>query len=322
MGEALAIAALVMFSTNIIMTKVASARLNLHFGFLISVSVNVLFGALLFGGQLLIRQDNLQWSGPGFLLFVIAGIFSTYLGRWFFFDSIVKLGPAKASVFQTSNPLFTVIIAWIFLDERLSFLDVVAIAIILFGLFLTSYVPGVFSKPAPVETGYEPFETPARTGRAGTLRAISPGIVFRSGIFLGVSGAASYAVGNVLRGAAIQSWNEPVLGGLVGATVGLVLHFFTSSTTRRFWGLLKGADRMGLLLYAVGGMLTITAQVCVIASFWYMPVSIANLITLSTPILVTPLSYFLLQNQEGITLRTIFGSALVLSGIAIILLLV
>lgn len=321
MGEVFAVAALVMFSCNIVLTKVASTRLDLHFGFLISVSMNVVFGAVLLGGQLLIRQGDLRWDHYGFFLFVLAGFFSTYLGRWFFFDSIAKLGPAKASVFQTSNPLFTVIIAWIFLGERLSPLSVAAIATILLGLFLTSYVPGTFSKPAaPVETGYEPFETPAHAGRFAALRAVRPSVAMQSGVFLAVAGAASYAVGNVLRGAAIQGWNEPILGGLIGAAAGLVLHLLTSSTTRHFWSYLKGADRVGLLMYVVSGTLTITAQVCVIASFRYMPVSIANLITLSTPVLVTPLSYFLLRNQEGINLRTIFGTVLVLSGIATILL--
>lgn len=321
MGEALAIAALVLFSCNIILTKVASSRLDLNFGFLISVSTNVLFAAILFGGQLLLRQDRLGWDGYGFFLFVLAGFFSTYLGRWFFFDSIAKLGPAKASTFQTSNPLFTVIIAWLFLDESLSLLDVGAITTILLGLFLTSYVPGVFSKTSPAETGYEPFETPSRTSRFAALRAtVSPGVALQSGIFLAVAGAAAYAVGNVLRGAAVHNWNEPILGGLIGAAAGLVLHLATSSMTRHFWSFLKGADRLGVFMYVLSGTITITAQICAIGSFHYMPVSIANLITLSTPVLVTPLSFFLLKNQEGINLRTVLGSVLVLSGITAIVL--
>lgn len=321
MGEILAIAALVIYSCNIIITKVASTRLDLNFGFLISVSMNVLFATVLFGGQFLIRRSDLHWDGYGFLFFVLAGVFSTYLGRWFFFDSIAKLGPAKASTFQTSNPLFTVIIAWLFLDESLSLLDLGAIATILFGLFLTSYVPGVFSKPIPAETGYEPFETPSRAGRFAALRAAtSPGVALQSGIFLAVAGAAAYAVGNVLRGAAVQSWNEPILGGLIGATAGLVMHLSTSSMTRRFWSMLKGADRVGVSLYVLSGTMTVTAQICAIGSFHYMPVSIANLITLSTPVLVTPLSYFLLRNQEGINVRTVLGSVLVLSGITAIIL--
>ncbi|QIN80021.1 EamA family transporter [Rubrobacter marinus] len=169
MGEVLAIAALVIYSCNIVVTKVASGRLDLNFGFLISVSMNVLFATVLFGGQLLIRQGDLHWDGYGFFLFVLAGIFSTYLGRWFFFDSIAKLGPAKASTFQTSNPLFTVIIAWLFLDESLSLLDIGAIATILFGLFLTSYVPG----PSPSRRQRRRGTSPSRprAARAGSPRS-------------------------------------------------------------------------------------------------------------------------------------------------------
>ncbi|QIN80022.1 EamA family transporter [Rubrobacter marinus] len=181
--------------------------------------------------------------------------------------------------------------------------------------------PGAFSKPSPTETGYEPFETPSRASRFAALRAAaSPGVALQSGIFLAVAGAAAYAVGNVLRGAAVQNWNEPILGGLIGATAGLIMHLSTSSMTRRFWSLLQGADRVGIFLYVLSGTMTVTAQICAIGSFHYMPVSIANLITLSTPVLVTPLSYFLLRNQEGINFLTVLGSVLVLSGITAIIL--
>lgn len=119
MGEILALAGLGMFSTCVILTKVATGRLELHVGFLIAVSVNVLFSALLLACQLLLLQDAPQWNNRGFLLFLVAGFFSTYLGRYLFYDSVAKLGPTKASAFQTSNPLFTVIIAWIFWTRTL-----------------------------------------------------------------------------------------------------------------------------------------------------------------------------------------------------------
>jgi drug/metabolite transporter (DMT)-like permease len=67
-------------------------------------------------------------------------------------------------------------------------------------------------------------------------------------------------------------------------------------------------------------MITISAQISVIASMRYMPISIANLITMSTPVIVTPISFFLFKNQEGITYRTILGIILVLGGIFFIIL--
>ncbi len=49
LGMGLAFTALLMFSSNIILTKLAMARLELNVGFLVVVFVNVLFGAIVFG---------------------------------------------------------------------------------------------------------------------------------------------------------------------------------------------------------------------------------------------------------------------------------
>lgn len=321
MGELLAIVALGMFSANILITRTAASRLNLNFGFLVAVIVNILFASLLLMIQFLFREDALQWNTPGFFLFLLAGFSSTYLGRWLFMGSIVKLGPAKASTFQVSNPLFTVIIAWIFLHENLGSAEYISIPIILTGLFLVSYKPEAFSRRSHVSNRDDkpikgaPDKDEYRALRRARLRSI-----LRSGIFLAVSGAAAYAVGNVLRGAAIQEWNEPILGGLIGAVSGAALHFVLNPTVRRFWSQLKTASNTGLLLFSCSGAFTISGQITAIASMRYIPVSIATLITLSTPVLVTPLSYFLLKNEEGIRLLTVVGIVLVLSGISMVIL--
>lgn len=320
MGELLALLALISFSGNIIITKIASGRLSINLGFLVSVSVNVIFAALLLGIQSLYRQEPIQWNNVGVLIFLLSGFFSTYLGRWFFFDSIVKLGPAKASIFQVSNPLFTIVIAWIFLSEALTLADTAAAITILSGLFLVSYVPQAFSKEEVKEDLAIDSLLESSGSKAGALKRVDLKSLVRSGIFLGLMGAVSYAVGNVLRGVAVEEWNEPIAGGLLGALVGVVLHFSTNVNTRSFLNQLIDADRKGLLLYVVSGILTIIGQISVIASMWYIPISIANLITVSTPVLVIPLSYFLLRNREGITFRTILGAALVLLGIGAILL--
>ncbi|WP_375141679.1 hypothetical protein [Bacillus sp. EB600] len=73
-------------------------------------------------------------------------------------------------------------------------------------------------------------------------------------------------------------------------------------------------------MYFSSGMITISAQISVTASMIYIPISIANLITMSTPVIVTPISYFLFKNQEGITLRTVAGIILVMAGIFCIIL--
>ncbi|WP_172620852.1 DMT family transporter [Rubrobacter xylanophilus] len=316
MGELLAILALTMFSTNIILTKVASAKVAVGLGFLVAVIVNVLFASLLMAVQVAVRQEPLQVDLSALLLFALAGFFSTYLGRWFFYDSVVRLGPSRASAFQASNPMFTVLIAWLVLGETLTRTDVAAAAAILLGLSLASYRPPERGSGSPGR----PFEK--ASGKEKTRSTLSHGVrlIVRSGVFLALFGALSYAVSNVLRGLAIRDWNEPVLGVLVGAVTGLVASLLLSSEARGFLSKLRRADHRSLHLYVISGILTVLAQGCMIAAMRYSPVSIVTLITLSTPVLVTPLGYFLLQNRERLVPRTVLGSILVLSGIAAILL--
>jgi len=320
MGELLALAGLFLYSTNIVVTKVASGRMPLQLGFTLAVAVNVVCGGLVFLLQLALRSTSLGFDARAFGFFLLGGAFSTYLGRWFFFQAVDLLGPAKTSSFQVSNPMFTVVIAWVFLGEALAPLSLLAIAIAVTGLVMVSYVPGALvgargylrqrweRRPA----GGAPPPAPLRR----IFRRVSA-----SGVAIALTSAASYSVSNVLRGAGVHRWNEPVLGATLGALVGMVLHLVTKGTLRTTWRDLRAARRDGVWLYGTIGVLTITAQTCSIGSMRYIPVSISNLITMATPVLVTPASYFLLKNQENLRPATVLGMALVLTGIGMLVIL-
>jgi drug/metabolite transporter (DMT)-like permease len=81
-------------------------------------------------------------------MFAAAGGFSTYLGRWFFYESVVRFGPAKASIFQISSPLFTAMMAWLLLGERLTLLVALGMVMTIAGLMLVSSKPDFFSGAA------------------------------------------------------------------------------------------------------------------------------------------------------------------------------
>jgi drug/metabolite transporter (DMT)-like permease len=332
MGEFIAICALIMFSANVIITKVASGRLDLNTGFLISISVNVLFSGLVLVTLLLMGGHHMEFHALGFFMFVLSGLFASYLGRYLYFDSIAKLGPAKASTFMVSNPLFTVVFSWMFLSERLHAIELAAMLLVLIGLFIVSYVPtnnrvnrlNEDSRLGAVDglgegsrvNELSKLSKTHAVSRLGKLRGLSG--LARPGVMLALMGSICYALGNITRGAAIQDWNEPVMGGFLGALTGLVLQLLLNKKTRTFLIDLRAADKRGVWLYGISGVLTISAQIGHIAAMRYIPVSIATLITNSQPLLVIPLSYFLLKNQEGINLRTIIGSLLVLAGIGTI----
>lgn len=303
----MAVAALIMFATNILVTKAASNKLDVSVGFLISVIVNCLISGLASGIQLVWQTSDFSWSLSGAISFAFAGIFSTFLGRWFFYESVVRLGSARASVFQVTSPAFAAVFAWLFLSERLSTIVVVGIALTICGLIVVA---------SPARNA-----NPKNGNHRSLLNFFSKGASWSKGshVLLGLGSSMAYAVSTVLRGNGIREWNEPIIGALLGAFAGLLVYLLTSRNTRLLCAGIQRANREGIWLYAASGMLTIVAQICAIASFRFIPVSLSNLITLCTPFIVIPCGYFLHKNSERITARTWIGAGLVFLGIALMI---
>lgn len=304
MGEAYALTSLLLFSINIIVTKVASAHMDIQLGFLVSVGVNVLVALLVLLAQVLVQGHWPAWHAYGFFAFLAAGVFTTYLGRWFFLESVVRFGPTRASLFQTAVPVCTTVIAWLFLGDRLSALALSGIALTVFGLFIVLYVPGA-RRPAPA----------AAQGGGGWL-----GWMFRSALLLGTAASLAYATGNVMRGSALRQWDEPFAGALLGAASGFALHLLFGGRARGLVGALREADPRGVQLFALTGAANICAQILMILSLRHIPVAITTLLTSCVPLLVIPMSVVFLRGTERIDGRTVLGTVLAVAGVALILL--
>jgi drug/metabolite transporter (DMT)-like permease len=304
-GYGLSGAALLSFTVAILTTKAASIRANFELGFLVTLVVNVLFAGCALIVHTAMRESSLQWDALAFLLFAASGVFTTYLGRWLFYESVVRFGPAKASIFQVSSPLFVALIAWLLLGERLAIEVACGMLMAIMGLALIAYKPGFLSiGKADAQPQY------------ANLQATILSSVFLLGLF----SSGAYAVGNLMRGAAVRTWPEPIAGALIGALTGLVLHYFLSKDKASLVSRLRSAERRGLWLYALVGAANITGQIATIASMRYIPLSIAALVSLCTPLLVFPLSVWLFKNQDRLTWPVMTGSTLTLLGMAMVVL--
>lgn len=310
-GHILAGIALCMFASNIVVTKLATARLALAVGFVITVVANVLICALALYFQLTLRSEPLKWNIHGLSIFFAAGIFSTYLGRFFFFESIHRLGPSRASVFQLSSPLFAAIIGWIVIGEELALITVAGMVVTLYGIYLVGMRTG------PRLDKLSEGVTEKEAMNESFLMLIRR--LAQSGIFLGLGGSLAYAISNIMRASAIHAWNEPIFGALLGALSGLVLHLSLSSETRSLMGAFRDADKRGIGLYLLSGVLTSAGQVFAISSMVFIPAAVSALITLCSPILVLPASYWFLKNEERLTVMSVLGTLLSLCGAVIVI---
>ena len=218
LGYLLAGGSLLSFTMAILVTKTASRSIPLNLGFLVATATNVVCAAMAYGVQWLVQPTPLTWNGSALAGFAAAGVLASYLGRWFFYESVVLLGPAKASIFQVSNPLFTALVAWLALGEHLPLSVFVAMFMAIAGLMVISLKP-LEARTPPAQTGATPQE---RSREPMRPRASLRARLRTSMLCLGLRSALADGLGNVLRGAAIRDWNEPILGGLIGAASGLL----------------------------------------------------------------------------------------------------
>jgi drug/metabolite transporter (DMT)-like permease len=292
MGVALAFGAMVCFSANMLITRVAVTRMPVEAGFFIVLATNILFPAALWPMELAARSAPFAWQWKGVLLFALGGVIGTFLGRRFLFDAVRILGPSRASVFHSTAPAFALLGAWLLADERLGGYELLLMAIVWIGLW--------FTQP-----------------RKGSPGALAPGAV-RSGLLAGLMTVAGFGLGNVLRGLAVRDWNEAVFGTVISSVAALA---FQVVATRDWQGIgrqLRAADRSAILLYIGCGVTTSVGSILVTSSMKHMEIALATLIVHTTPLVIFPVSVFILKNREDLTARTLTGALMVLAGIALL----
>ena len=294
MGVTFALVAMVCFSANILITRYAVVRLPVEAGFFIVLATNILFPAVLFPFELAARAAPWAWDWKGAGLFAIGGVIGTFLGRRFLFDAVRVLGPSRASVFHSTAPAFALLGAWLLADERLGLYEIGLMAVVWLGLW--------FTQPR------------AGSAAGGTLSPAN----LRKGMLAGLFTVAGFGIGNVLRGLAMRGWDEAVLGTVVSS----VAAFACQVVATRDWGKiaaqLRGADRTALWLYVGCGITTALGSIFVALAMKRMEIALAVLVVHTTPLVIFPVSVFILKNREELTPRTLLGAMMVLSGIALL----
>ncbi len=290
MGIAYALLAMLCFATNIVITRYAVVRLPVEAGFFVVLATNVLFPAALFGVELSVRAAPYAWQWKGAGLFAIGGVIGTFLGRRFLFDAVKLLGPSRASVFHSTAPAFALIGAWLLAGEILGAYEVGLMAVVWTGLWLTQ-------------------------PRAGSLHALAPEVV-RKGMLAGLLTVAGFGFGNVLRGLAMRDWSEAALGTVIASLAALACQFAVTRDWAKIGAQLRGAERTAILLYAGCGVFTSLGSIFIALAMTRIEIALAVLVVHTTPLVIFPVSVFLLKNREELTPRTVLGASLVLAGIA------
>ncbi|PHR56568.1 MAG: hypothetical protein COA47_12675 [Robiginitomaculum sp.] len=240
-------------------------------------------------------------TGPDFsrgvMWFIFAGIFAMVLGRSLLFASIRQLGVLRSSALKRLNPVFAILLAYFFLGERFSQMDVMGMTAIVLGFSLLIY---------------DGFSRRATEGLDNAPRL--------SSYMIGVLAALAYASAYVTRKLGLTMMDSASLGTFISAASGFVFFGFIAIFSTRYRGyfqnIFKSLDRW-IVISAVSMS---AGQILLFAALAYEDVSTVVMIS-SLEVFVSFFLTLVVFRSESLPSALVFMAA-VLAIIGVILVVV
>jgi len=256
-------------------------RTRLFLAFISLIPINFIFTGFLF-------PINLNFNN--YLYLSLSGITGFLIGDTFLFESFVLIGPRIAMLIMTTSPILSTILAFIFLNENISLLSIIAILITLMGI------------------GWVIMEKRDKNNHPIKKDYIK-GIIFAS------IGSLGQAVGLLLSKFGLEGNISTISANFIRITSAVLVYFIYSilsdtlksdirklmKNTKAFWEIFSGS----LTGPVLGVILSLEA-------INHTKIGIASTLMSLSPIILIPVSHFLYK--EKITIRSVIGTIIAIAG--------
>ena len=224
------------------------------------------------------------------LYFIIAGLFAPGLLRLVFFMGIDRVGVSIASSIMAAIPVFAVVIAVLFLNEKLSSVLAFGIILIVVGIIL-------FEQDKNGNKSKKEFR-----GKDITLLLL---------------GAVAGAVAITFRKMGLHLWNFPIMGVALGFSSALITYLILLICSPKLRK--KISFQFGdFPLFVAGGLSLSFGWLCTFYALSHGPVVVVAPLNAMHPLVVMTLSTIFLKDSERITGLKISGCLSVLVGVVLI----
>lgn len=281
-----ALTALIFTMTGRLVGSQVTNRMRLTFALIYLIILNI----ILFREPLPFSAESSRW-----VWLSLSGIIGLSLGDFFFFQSLISVGPRLGSLLLSLAPIFGSIIAWIFFGEILTALQITGIVLALAGI-------------AWVITSHE---EPPDTPRGHTRR----------GVIFGVLAGLGQAVGLVLSKQGMFGDFSPFQANAIRILAAVIFVWawtaFDSKVTETFTDLREKPQAIRLLLLGafMGPMLAVSLSLLAVQ---HAEIGVASTLTGLSPVIILPISYFVFKEKLG--WQAILGTILAIAGVAILFL--
>lgn len=270
-------------------SRIGSANVNR--GRLVVALVFLSVMHLIIGGNLIpLSATPGQWFWLG-----LSGIVGFILGDGILFEAFVLVGPRLSMLLMSLVPIMSAILAWMFLRETLSAIEITAIVMTVSGII---WVVADKRKASP--------------GIHGTRLAW--------GILLGIGGALGQTVGLVLSKKGLEGGFPALSGNVIRVLCAVIVMWLLTAATGKVGGVLRSyKDRKAVLALTAGSFFGPFIGVWLsLISIKYARLGIATTLMSLTPIFLLPVTR--IAFGEKITFRAVGGTIIAIAGVAILLL--
>ncbi len=222
------------------------------------------------------------------LIFVVVGLFQPGLTRLLTYKGIDALGVAITDPIRATTPLFSAMMAIVFLGEKITPAIVVATFMIIAGITLLSW-------------------------RTGAMKLAG------SAVFLWYPIAASVLAGasQVVRKFGMAAVPHPILAAAVTATTSLVVSLLTLwyvEKSQETWKM----NRKCFGWFLAAGITISVSMICIYYAIDLGKVSVVIPISSTGPFFSLIFTALFLRDVEKVTLRIVFAAAMIVGGVLLI----
>lgn len=302
-GEAAALSTAILWAFTSMCFSEAAHRVG---GFHVN-KLRLLFAACIYALVLLITTGvplPMSLSREAVLWLCLSSLIGIVIGDTFIFIAFTSIGPRLTTLIYASSPIMATFVAWIFMGEKLSALDLLGIAITLGGICWVV---------AELRT----------TNGSANQPQLQRGPHFRRGVLCALGGSFGQAMGLVTSKQALVNTGQtfsPLEGAYVRILFGLACMLIIGVVRKQIPATLRATRNREAMLFTLGG--TIVGP---FLGIWMSLVAVslihagvAATLNSTVPIFVIPLVIFF--KKEHVSARAIFGSLLAVCGVALLFL--
>lgn len=280
-------------------SAVISAEPAKHLGAIAFVRWRMFFVALLLWSIAVFASRFPPWGMDTWGLMTLSGLVGIFLGDTTLFAAMNRLGPRRSGVLFATHALFTALLGYLFLNERLG-------AQVYLGAAIT--VAGVMVAVAwgQHKSAAHPWDSSPNT---------------LSGIALALTAAFAQALGALIAKPAmdLNGGFDPVLASAVRVTTALLALVLVGIISQRFGRSQQPPTRHVLIQTAVSGWVGMGLGVGLL--LWSLregPVGSAGVLSALSPVLILPLLW--LKFGRAPASGAWIGAILAIAGVALVLL--